>query len=233
MTNQNEEIVVLLVDDSEEDRHAFRRFLQNMTDVAFSFREAETIEEGLQLFQSEQPDCVLLDFNLPDGNGLEFAARAQALRDDDSFATILMTGQGSEELAMEAMKTGITDYLPKRLANSNSLRRSVLNANERVLLHRSLKEEQREKDRLITDLQRALAEVRQLSGLLPICAHCKSIRRDNGYWQQVEGYLSDHSDARFSHGICPDCLVKEYGLEVGQRIMHEINHPKHEQHPDD
>ncbi|UCB44786.1 MAG: hypothetical protein JSV25_11270 [Spirochaetota bacterium] len=59
-------------------------------------------------------------------------------------------------------------------------------------------------------LSRAISEVRRLSGLLPICAHCKNIRNDEGYWQKVEDYLSDHSDAEFSHSLCPACMKKLY-----------------------
>ncbi len=67
-----------------------------------------------------------------------------------------------------------------------------------------------EKERLITELQQALAEVRTLSGMLPICASCKKIRDDKGYWNQIESYISEHSDAVFSHSICPECADKLY-----------------------
>lgn len=60
------------------------------------------------------------------------------------------------------------------------------------------------------NLQRALAEVKQLSGFLPICASCKKIRDDKGYWNQIESYISQHSEAEFSHGICPECAKKLY-----------------------
>jgi len=63
---------------------------------------------------------------------------------------------------------------------------------------------------LIAELQRALNEVKKLSGLLPICASCKSVRDDNGYWSQVEVYLEQNSDAEFSHGLCPDCVQDLY-----------------------
>jgi hypothetical protein len=63
---------------------------------------------------------------------------------------------------------------------------------------------------LIHDLQDALANVKSLSGLLPICASCKKIRDDKGYWSQVESYIQSHSDATFTHGICPDCIKKFY-----------------------
>jgi hypothetical protein len=68
-----------------------------------------------------------------------------------------------------------------------------------------------ERERLIAELQQAMADIKTLEGIIPICASCKKIRDDHGYWQQLEAYLIDHSDARFSHGICPDCL-KQYDL---------------------
>lgn len=69
---------------------------------------------------------------------------------------------------------------------------------------------EQEKERLIKELQRALSEVRKLSGLLPICSSCKKIRDDKGYWQSLESYISDRSEAQFSHGICPECSSKLY-----------------------
>jgi PAS domain S-box-containing protein len=67
-----------------------------------------------------------------------------------------------------------------------------------------------EKDRLVSDLQKALSEVKTLRGFLPICSICKKIRDDKGYWNQIESYIRDHSDAEFSHGICPECAKKLY-----------------------
>ena len=72
------------------------------------------------------------------------------------------------------------------------------------------KQNETERDKLILDLQDALASVKSLSGLLPICASCKKIRDDKGYWSQVESYIQKHSDATFTHGICPDCIKKLY-----------------------
>ncbi|MGA2279991.1 MAG: PAS domain S-box protein [Verrucomicrobiota bacterium] len=72
------------------------------------------------------------------------------------------------------------------------------------------KQNEAERNQLILDLQDALANVKSLSGLLPICASCKKIRDDKGYWSQVESYIQKHSEARFSHGMCPDCIKKWY-----------------------
>ena len=67
-----------------------------------------------------------------------------------------------------------------------------------------------EKSKVIAQLQEALAKVKTLSGFLPICASCKKIRDDQGYWNQIEAFLSEHSEAEFSHGICPECAGKMY-----------------------
>ena len=74
-----------------------------------------------------------------------------------------------------------------------------------------------EKSNLVIELQDALAQVKKLSGFIPICASCKKIRDDKGYWSEVETYISHHSEALFSHGICPDCMRKlypEYAEEI-------------------
>ncbi len=72
------------------------------------------------------------------------------------------------------------------------------------------KKVEKEKQKLIKELNNALDEVKQLSGLLPICSYCKKIRDDDGYWKQLESYISKHSDIQFSHGICKDCIKKHY-----------------------
>lgn len=77
-----------------------------------------------------------------------------------------------------------------------------------VTIRRSL---ELERNRLISELQESLAKVKLLSGMLPVCSHCKKIRDDNGYWSQIESYIKEHSEAEFTHGICPDCAEKLYG----------------------
>ncbi|MEW5736573.1 MAG: hypothetical protein AB1921_17140 [Thermodesulfobacteriota bacterium] len=80
--------------------------------------------------------------------------------------------------------------------------------NERV--EEDLRSSERNLREKNAELARAISEVKTLSGLLPICAHCKMIRNDTGYWQRIEHYIQEHSDAQFSHGICPDCMRKLY-----------------------
>lgn len=74
----------------------------------------------------------------------------------------------------------------------------------------ALKQSEEERERLIREIQEALASVKTLSGLLPICASCKKIRDDKGYWSQIETYIRAHSGAQFTHGICPECVKKLY-----------------------
>lgn len=79
------------------------------------------------------------------------------------------------------------------------------------------KQAEQERERLVTDLQEALTQVKTLKGFLPICASCKNIRDDAGYWQQIESYLCEHADVEFTHGICPVCLEKLYPDFVAHR----------------
>jgi hypothetical protein len=89
----------------------------------------------------------------------------------------------------------------RELQNSNKRLREEVAERVRV---------QREREKLITDLQDAAANIKTLHGLIPICASCKKVRNDGGYWQQVEVYIRDHSEADFSHGLCPECAARLY-----------------------
>jgi len=86
------------------------------------------------------------------------------------------------------------------------LQQIVSPVTEAILYHRAILE----KESLLQELQETYNKLKKLSGLIPICSHCKKIRDDSGYWNQVEKYISDHSDAVFSHGICPDCMRELY-----------------------
>jgi len=78
------------------------------------------------------------------------------------------------------------------------------------IFYRKNKDANEKKSKLIIQLQESLAEIKTLSGLLPICASCKNIRDDKGYWNQIESYIREHSEAEFSHSICPECAKKLY-----------------------
>lgn len=110
-------------------------------------------------------------------------------------------------MADEALKKAYEDLEIKVHERTAEL----FNANEALkkeIEQRALAEKEREE--LITDLREALTKVRTLSGLLPICASCKKIRDDSGYWNRIEDYISKHSEAEFTHGLCPECARRLY-----------------------
>jgi PAS domain S-box-containing protein len=105
---------VLILDDSEVDRATYIRYLQSDSEHSYRILEAETLEEGLELWESEHPELVLVDVNLPDGNGLEFLEEINTESIDTHLPVIVLTGQGDEKTAVRAMKLGAGDYLVKK-----------------------------------------------------------------------------------------------------------------------
>ncbi|HEY9421243.1 MAG TPA: response regulator [Thermoanaerobaculia bacterium] len=128
---------ILIVDDSPEDRALYRRLLSQDPEHAYDFLEAETGEEGLRTALEERPDCLLLDYRLPDLDGLEFLG--QLLR-EKLIPVIVLTGQGNEAVAVEAMKGGAQDYLLKGAVSRDRLQHAVRNAIEKVSLRRKVDE---------------------------------------------------------------------------------------------
>jgi hypothetical protein len=98
-------------------------------------------------------------------------------------------------------KEGLQGLLGKKNWSRNSRNLGRLRRRKRA---------QEEREKLILELQKALNEVKTLKGILPICASCKKIRDDKGYWNQIEAYIRNHSEAEFSHSICPECMKKLY-----------------------
>ena len=128
---------ILIVDDSPEDRELYRRLLGQDPAQEYELLEAEMGEQGLEMASREHPDCLLLDYRLPDMDGLEFLDR---LLRDGPVPVIVLTGQGSESVAVQAMKGGAQDYLLKGAISRQELRRAVQNAVEKVALRRKVEE---------------------------------------------------------------------------------------------
>lgn len=193
---------ILLIDDDEVDRMRVRRFLKEGPTAWARVDEAETLEKGRAKLANNMYDCVLLDLHLPDGNGMDFL-RSLKESSAESPAIVLQTVEDDEVLGMAALELGAQDYLVKASLNPPLLLKAVRYAIQRQMMLR-------EKDRLLNELKDALRNVQILQGLLPICSACKRIRNDNGYWQQVEEYFTRHSNAKFSHGFCPECVKTIY-----------------------
>lgn len=170
---------------------------------SFGFNVCDIAASGPKAIESEhqnQPDLVLMDILLEgDMNGIEAADKIQQ---DSDVPIIFVTCLNDPEILDRAIKTNPYGYLVKPYDNA-----ALKSAIEITLVkHRA----QREREDLIDKLEKALLEVKRLSGLLPICASCKRIRDKNGGWQQIEDYIATHSEADFSHGICPKCARKLY-----------------------
>ena len=121
-----EPITVLIIDDSEDDREAFRRMLERGASLPYRVLEAETGEEGIAVYRSEKPDCVLLDYSLPGRNGV---AVLEEIRKINPFvAAVMLTGQGSETVAVDVMKAGAQDYFVKGAISQNGLERAIAHA---------------------------------------------------------------------------------------------------------
>jgi DNA-binding response OmpR family regulator len=136
-------------------------------------------------------------------DGIEVCRKLRQLPEARAVHIILVTACRDKDDIVAGLEAGANDYITKPFEPAEL--RARLRAGARIVeLQKNLADRVRE-------LEGALAKVKQLQGLLPICAYCKKIRDDHNYWQQVEAYISSHSEAQFTHGICPDCherLVK-------------------------
>ena len=146
----------------------------------------------------DPPSLAIVDWMMPGMDGLELCRRIRATPSLAHMYVILLTSRDSRADVVAGLEAGADDYLVKPF-DAQELRARV-HAGVRILsLQRQLTEQ-------IEELRKTIANVKQLNGLLPICCYCKRIRTDEDYWQQLEGYISEHSDAQFSHGICPGCF---------------------------
>lgn len=185
-----------------EDDPTTRRLLQaTVSDWGYEVIATADGQSAWQELQAAQvPELALLDWKMPKLDGLEVCRRVrQSPRGQGSYL-ILLTGKGNIQDIVAGLQAGADDYITKPF-DPAELKARLQTGARIISLQRSLAER-------IRQLEGALSRVRQLQGLLPICAYCKKIRDDQNYWQQVEAYLSAHADIRFSHGVCPECYER-------------------------
>ena len=155
--------------------------------------------QAVALTRSLQPDVVLMDIAMPELDGLEATRQIQ---EQCPRPVVLLTAHDETEFVNRAGTLGVGAYLVKP-PNGPELARTMAIAEARFADLMELR-------RLNAELQAALDKVKVLSGLIPICAGCKKIRDDKGFWEELEHYVSEHSDATFSHGLCPNCIKKYF-----------------------
>ncbi len=156
-------------------------------------------QQAIHMVSTGRPDVVLMDLEMPLLNGIE--ATRHIIR-HTPVPVVVLTAYESADLVNQASDAGAGAYLVKP-PDDHEIDRAITIAITRF-------KDLMELRRLNAELQAALDHVKQLSGLLPICANCKKIRDDAGYWQEVEVYFRDHAEVEFSHSLCPDCIQRLY-----------------------
>ncbi len=202
---------VLIIEDDQDDAFLFQEMLREAVADNAVVRRVVRLEEGMTEAAAGDYDIIVADLGLPDSQGLNTIR--SLIAGTRRIPVVALTGLADSEAGFEAVSAGAQDYLVKGRISGDLLIRAIRYAIER-------KKIENEKEDVILELKDALAKVKQLSGLLPICALCKNIRDDKGYWQQIEEYVRDHSSAEFSHGLCPDCAKRLYP-EIYARVYPE------------
>lgn len=203
----NKNYQVLIVDDTPTNIQLAGSILQQENyEIAF----AQNGKIALELLESHNFDLILLDIMMPEMNGFEVCKRLKASEKTKDIPVIFLSAKKEREDVIEGLKIGAVDYVTKPF-NSEEL---IV----RTRTHLELKRARDNQKRLIHKLQKALAEIRQLSGLLPICSHCKNIRDDIGKWVQIDEYIASKTEAEFTHSICPHCLKKHYP-QIADKVL--------------
>lgn len=174
---------IVIVDDDPSSRIILAATLKKLGHQVTS---ASSGVQVLEEFETGTVPVLITDMMMPDMNGLELCRRIRALNRPQYTYIILLTAMSCRTGFLVGMKAGADDFLAKPLDEDMLAARLV--AAERLLGLQSM--------------------VKQLTGLLPICCVCKRVRDDKNYWQQVESYIIQRTDAKFSHGYCPDCFQK-------------------------
>lgn len=197
-------IEVLVAEDEPVSRRLLERSLEQ-----WGFRPVVCPDggEALRLLRApDAPRIAILDWEMPSLDGIDICRAIRDIETPTQPYLILLTARSRPEDIVAGLNAGADDYITKPV-DRDELRARLQVGMRIVGLQRRLADR-------VAELEAALANVRQLQGLLPICAYCKRIRDDKNYWSQVETYLGEHADVQFSHGICPSCLDRVIKDEV-------------------
>lgn len=205
--------LVLMVDDNMNNLQVLGNILKIKNyDIGVATNGKQTIQMAI----STIPDIILLDIMMPEMDGFDVCRELKKNPVTKDIPIIFLTAKSEIDDIVKGLRYGAADYVTKPFNSIELL--------ARVKTHLDLKFAIDAQKELVDKLSSALATVKQLSGLLPICSHCKKVRDDKGYWSQVERYVSDHSEARFSHGICPDCIITHYPFMQKNIKTHKKDH---------
>jgi DNA-binding response OmpR family regulator len=215
-SNQHSEQSILIVDDNPTNLDVLLNYLESF---GFKVLVAENGESALKRVGYAKPDIILLDVMMPGIDGFETCRRLKADEGTKNIPIIFMTALTDTIDKVKGFEAGAVDYITKPLHHAELMARLTAHLSIRSLQvelqekNEHLQQAMSAREKLIKELQQALDNIKVLSGLLPICSSCKKIRDDQGYWNQIESYIQSHSEALFTHGICPDCVKELYGDE--------------------
>ena len=182
-----------------EDEPLSRRLLQHV--LTEHGHEVIVTSDGIQAWEvlqtDDAPHLAIVDWMMPGLTGLQLCNLVHQAPDADLKYLILLTAKGDKADIVRGLAAGANDYVTKPF-DKDELRARVEVGVRMIQLQIRLADR-------IRELQEALAHVNQLKGIIPICAQCKKIRDDQNYWQRVEKYIAKNVDAKFTHGLCPDC----------------------------
>jgi phosphoserine phosphatase RsbU/P len=199
---------ILMADDNAVERRVLRLALERYDYDTTVCQDGSEAWEVLKTVTG--PTIAILDWMMPGLNGTDVCRLLRALPTSSSVYVILLTSLDGTNNLVEGLDAGADDYIKKPF-NIEELR-ARLNVATRIL---GLQETLHNR---VDELEEALANVKRLQRLLPMCSYCKSIRDDKNYWQQVDQYIVQHSDVRFSHGFCPDCYEKHVKVQLASLI---------------
>jgi len=197
---------ILIAEDEPVSRRLLQKTLEQWGYDVVICEDGTSAWNALQ--EPDAPAVAVLDWMMPGMDGPEICRGVRESGAQRQPYLMLLTSRTRMQDVVAGLKAGADDYLTKPVD------REELEARLSVAA-RVVQLQQRLADR-VSELEEAISRVRQLQGLLPICAYCKRIRDDQNYWNQVESYIAEHLDVRFSHGICPSCLetvLKEEGVQ--------------------
>jgi CheY-like chemotaxis protein len=200
-------IAVLIVDDSPTDALMFQRLV---TKRGRSIHVARTGAEACRIAAAQDLAVIILDVQMPEMDGYDTAEALRSIPGTLHTPIIFVTATHcEEEHVFRGYDSGAVDYLlkpvPPRLLKSKVDVFCELYV-QRTLIEDHLAEIQLQK----AILERQLTEIKVLRGLVPLCVSCKKVRDDSGYWEAIETYLQDRSEAEFSHAVCPECSERLY-----------------------
>ena len=207
INNKEEKPLVLIVDDIPRNIKVLGDILRTKD---CKIVVATNGPQALELIKKVLPDLILLDVMMPEMDGFAVCKILKESSQTRDIPVIFLTAKTETADIVKGLECGAVDYISKPFNSTELL--------ARVHTHLELKKTRDREKELIKKLKEALSKVKQLSGLLPICARCKKIRDDKGYWQSVEEFISEHSEAHLSHSLCPKC-VEELYPEMVDKIM--------------